>query len=103
MLFRSAIMSVFITHAWGFWVMAFLIGSAQGGIQALSRSYFGKIIPKAFAGEFFGFYNIFGKFSAVLGPLLFGSVAAITGQVQLGAASLLIFFVLGGWIFIKYA
>lgn len=98
-----AIMSVFITHAWGFWVMAFLIGSAQGGIQALSRSYFGKIIPKAFAGEFFGFYNIFGKFSAVLGPLLFGSVAAITGQVQLGAASLLIFFVLGGWIFIKYA
>ncbi|MGL5887072.1 MAG: MFS transporter [Leuconostoc suionicum] len=96
-------MSIFITQAWGFWLMAFLIGSAQGGIQALSRSYFGQIIPKEYSGEFFGFYNIFGKFSTVLGPLVFGSVAAATGQVQLGAASLLIFFVLGGWIFVKYA
>lgn len=97
------IIAVMITHAWGFWLMAFLIGSAQGGIQAISRSYFGQIIPKAFAGEFFGFYNIFGRFSAVLGPVVFGAVAAMTGKVQLGAGALLIFFVIGGVIFVKYA
>ncbi|GMA68982.1 MFS transporter [Leuconostoc litchii] len=97
------LMSLFITKAWQFWLMALLIGSAQGGIQALSRSYFGKIIPKKYSGEFFGFYNIFGKFSAVLGPLVFGNVAVITGSVQTGSGSLLIFFVIGGWLFIKYA
>ncbi|MBS0958234.1 MULTISPECIES: MFS transporter [Leuconostoc] len=97
------LLSLFITQAWGFWIMAFLIGSAQGGIQAISRSYFGKIIPQEYSGEFFGFYNIFGKFSAVLGPLVFGGIAALTGSVQLGSGSLLIFFILGGWIFVKYA
>ena len=98
-----SIMAVLITTSWGFWLMALLIGSAQGGIQAISRAYFGQIIPKAFAGEFFGFYNIFGRFSAVLGPIVFGGVAAITGHVQFGAGALVIFFVTGGVIFIKYA
>jgi UMF1 family MFS transporter len=98
-----AVLSLFIRAAWGFWLMAVLIGLAQGGIQALSRSYFGRLIPKERASEFFGFYNIFGRFSAVLGPVVFGTVSALTGQVQFGAASLLIFFVLGGWIFSKYA
>lgn len=98
-----SIMAVLITTSWGFWLMALLIGSAQGGIQAISRAYFGQIIPKAFAGEFFGFYNIFGRFSAVLGPIVFGGVAAITGHVQFGAGALVIFFVIGGVIFIKYA
>lgn len=77
-----------------------LVGTSQGGIQALSRSYFGKLVPKDQASEFFGFYNIFGKFSAILGPLLFGTVAQMTGQVQLAAGSLIVLFGVGLAVFI---
>lgn len=63
----------FIRYAWQFWVLAVLVATSQGGIQSLSRSMFGKIIPdKQRSGEFFGFYDIFGKFSAIMGPTLFG-------------------------------
>lgn len=63
-----------------FWFMAFLVATSQGGIQALSRSYFGKLIPKEQSGEFFGFYNIFGKFAAIVGPFLLAIMADLTGQ-----------------------
>ena len=56
----------------GFLALGFLVGTAQGGIQALSRSYYGKLIPAESANEYFGFFDIFGKFSAVIGPALFG-------------------------------
>ncbi|MGN1291950.1 MAG: MFS transporter, partial [Levilactobacillus brevis] len=82
-----------------FWVLAILVGTSQGGIQALSRSYFGRIVPKNRASEFFGFYNILGKFSAVLGPVLVGVVTQLTGQSRMGAASLAILFILGLVIF----
>jgi len=82
-----------------FWVLAILVGTSQGGIQALSRSYFGRIVPKNRASEFFGFYNILGKFSAVLGPVLVGVVTQLTGQSRIGAASLAILFILGLVIF----
>ncbi|GEO65665.1 MFS transporter [Levilactobacillus spicheri] len=82
-----------------FWVLAVLVGTSQGGIQALSRSYFGRIVPKDRSSEFFGFYNILGKFSAVLGPILVGVVTQLTGQSRIGAASLAILFVLGLVIF----
>lgn len=78
-----------------FWVLAVLVGTSQGGIQALSRSYFGRLVPKDRSSEFFGFYNILGKFSAVLGPILVGVVTQMTGQSRIGAASLSILFVLG--------
>lgn len=84
-----------------FWILGFLVGTSQGGIQALSRSYFSRIIPKNRSNEFFGFYNIFGKFSAVMGPLIFGVVTQMTGNSQLGIASLIILFVIGGLLFIK--
>ena len=51
-----------------FWILAMLVATSQGGIQALSRSYFAKLVPKESANEFFGFYNIFGKFAAIMGP-----------------------------------
>lgn len=78
-----------------FWLLAILIGTSQGGIQALSRSYFGRLIPKDNSNEFFGFYNILGKFSAIIGPVLVGVVTQWTGQSTLGAGSLSILFAIG--------
>ncbi|WP_334352234.1 MFS transporter [Companilactobacillus sp. HBUAS56257] len=89
-----------LTTATDFWILAILVGTSQGGIQALSRSYFGKLIPKKSGSEFFGFYNILGKFSAVLGPILVGIVTQITGKSTIGAASLSILFFVGLIIFL---
>lgn len=67
----------FVRSAWQFWVLAVLVATSQGGIQSLSRSMYGKLIPdKSRSGEFFGFYDIFGKFSAIMGPTLFGYTTA---------------------------
>ncbi|NCC00348.1 MAG: MFS transporter [Clostridia bacterium] len=82
-----------------FWILAMLVGTAQGGIQALSRSYFGKIVPKNQANEFFGFYNIFGKFAAILGPILFGWISLATGKANYGVASIIILFILASIVF----
>ena len=79
-----------------FYFMAFLVANSQGGIQALSRSYFGKLIPKEQAGEFFGFYNIFGKFAAIIGPLLLAVTADFTGGSRYGVLSLAVLFIVGG-------
>lgn len=84
-----------------FWVIAFLIASAMGGIQALSRSYFGKLIPPEKSAEFFGFYNVFGKFAAILGPLLMGGVGALTGHTRWGILSIMFLFLLGGFFLTK--
>ncbi len=79
-----------------FWVMAFLIASSQGGIQALSRSYFAQLIPPEKSAEYFGFYDIFGRFAAILGPFLLGVMTTITGESRWGILSLSILFVIGG-------
>lgn len=79
----------------GFILLAVLVGTAQGGIQALSRSYYGKLIPAESANEFFGFFDIFGKFSAVVGPSLFSLVWGATQQVYLGIVPVLLMFVVG--------
>ncbi|SDO49364.1 MFS transporter [Desulforhopalus singaporensis] len=79
-----------------FWAVAFLIASAMGGMQALSRSYFARLIPVERSAEFFGFYNVFGKFAAISGPLLMGLVAAATGQSRWGLLSILVLFAAGG-------
>ena len=82
-------------------MLAFLIASSQGGLQALSRSYFGRLIPKEKSAEFFGFYNIFGKFAAILGPLLMALASRMTGQSRYGILSLAVLFVLGGLILLR--
>lgn len=82
-----------------FWILAMLVGTAQGGIQALSRSYFGKLVPKDRANEFFGFYNILGKFAAIIGPVLFGAISLATGKANYGVSSIIILFILGAIIF----
>ena len=81
------------------WIIALLVGIAQGGIQSLSRSYFGKMIPKERSNEFFGLFNIFGKFAAILGPILVGVVTQMTDKPQNGLLSLNILFIIGLSIF----
>ena len=78
-----------------FWCMAFLVGTVQGGIQALSRSYFGKLVPADRSNEYFGFFDIFGKFAAVIGPLLVGLFTQFTGRDSIGVISLAILFLIG--------
>ncbi len=78
-----------------FWGMAFLIASSQGGIQALSRSYFASLISPEKSAEYFGFYDVFGKFAAILGPLLLGVMTTLTGQSRWGILSLCVLFVIG--------
>ena len=90
-----------------FWVIAFLVASSMGGIQALSRSFFARLIPMEKSGEFFGFFNVFGKFAAISGPLLMGGVAKISGHTRWGVLSLMVLFLTGvmaaepgeGWCF----
>ena len=84
-----------------FIVLAVLIGTSQGGIQSLSRSLFSRIVPSAHAAEFFGFYNLFGKFTTIVGPLLIGIVTACGGKPELGIAFLAIPFILGGFLLTK--
>ena len=78
-----------------FWGMAVLVGTVQGGIQAVSRSYFGKLIPKERSNEFFGFFDIFGKFASVLGPFLYSTIAAWTGRSSYGVLCLIALFLVG--------
>lgn len=78
-----------------FMVLAILVGTAQGGIQGLSRSYFGQIIPTSKSNQFFGFYNIFGKFSSVMGTTILAIVAQMTGDSLKGLFALIIQFIIG--------
>ena len=84
-----------------FYYLAFFIGLAQGGIQALSRSLYVRMIPAERSAEFFGFYNMLGKFAAILGPVMIGWVGVISGNPRTGILSLLVLFVVGGFILTK--
>ncbi len=84
-----------------FFVLAILVGLFQGGIQALSRSLYTRLIPAEKAAEFFGFFNMLGKFAAVLGPMLMGSVTLLTGNARLGILSILILFSIGWYLLRK--
>ena len=79
-----------------FWGLAFLIATSLGGIQALSRSFFGKLIPPERSAEFFGFYNVFGKFAAIAGPFIMGLTGRLAGHSRYGVLSVLGLLVLGG-------
>lgn len=91
---------VFMQTQMHFFGLAGCIGLFQGGIQAASRSYYTRLIPKEKAGEFFGFYNMLGKFAAVVGPILMGTVIKLTGNHRLGMASILILFIMG-FVFLR--
>jgi len=87
--------AAFMDKIYEFYILAGVIALVQGGIQALSRSYYAKMIPQEHAAEFYGFYNFLGKSSAVLGPMLIGMVTLITGSSRVGIASIAIFFIIG--------
>ena len=84
-----------MNESYEFYILATMIALVQGGIQALSRSYYSKMIPQTHATEFFGFYNFLGRFAAILGPLLVAFVALFTQNSRLSIASISIFFILG--------
>jgi len=86
----------FIQDTRDFYLLAIVVGLVQGGIQSLSRSYYGRLIPPDKSSEFFGFYNMMGKFASVLGPLLAGVVALLTRDSRLAILSIVVLFVAGG-------
>jgi UMF1 family MFS transporter len=85
----------FMSQIWHFYALAVAVAFVQGGSQALSRSLYGAMIPKAKSAEFFGFFNIMGKFSAILGPVLFAMIGRMFGQSRYSIVSLIVFFVVG--------
>lgn len=99
--FLIALFAVQLDKQWEFWILAFAVGCFQGGIQALSRSYFAKIIPENSSGEYFGLLDICGKGASFMGLLLVGFVTQITGHQNLGVAAVSLMFIVGYFIFCK--
>jgi UMF1 family MFS transporter len=93
----------FLDDAGDFYLLAFVVGLVQGGIQSLSRSYYGRLVPRDKSSEFFGFYNMMGKASAIIGPTLVGITAAVTGDSRLSILSIIVLFVAGGALLVVAA
>jgi UMF1 family MFS transporter len=91
-----SIAGYFMNTAGHFWALAAMVGLVQGGSQALSRSLFGVMVPKAKSAEFFGFYDVSSKFAGIAGPAIFALVGQLTGTSRLSIFSLVVFFVVGG-------
>ncbi|MBN2006756.1 MAG: MFS transporter [Anaerolineae bacterium] len=84
-----------MSESWHFWALAVGVGMVQGGTQALSRSLFGLMAPKARSAQFFGFYDVSSKFSGIVGPAIFGLVGQLMGTSRLSIISLVVFFAAG--------
>ena len=96
-----AIFAFFLDSQWKFWVLAVCVGMFQGGIQALSRSHFAKIIPPEKSGEYFGLYDICGKGASFIGTMLVSVASQLTGSANVGVGSLVILFIAGFFLFRK--
>lgn len=96
-----SIYAFFLDTQVDFWILAVLVGMFQGTVQALSRSYFGKIIPAEKSGEFFGLYDICGKGAAVLGTTLVSVMSQLTGKMNVGVSAISVLFVIGLILFRK--
>ncbi len=88
----------FMRTALHFYLLAGVVGTVQGGAQALSRSLFASMVPRHRSAEFFGFYSTSGKLAGVAGPMIFGLVSHLTGTGRLGILSLVVFFAVGGYL-----
>lgn len=95
------IYAYFMDSEFEFYMMAIAIGLVQGGIQSLSRSLYTRLIPQEKSAEFFGFYNVLGKFAALVGPLLIGWTSLITHDSRLSILSLIPLFAIGAWLLTK--
>ena len=98
-LFGIALFAVFLTNQVQFFILAIFVGMFQGGIQALSRSYFSRIIPASQSGEFFGLMDICGKGAAFMGTAVVSAVSQITGSMNAGVGMISVLFVIGFLIF----
>lgn len=96
-----AVAGLYLRTALDFYLLAAAVGTVQGGVQALSRSLYGMMVPRRQAAEFFGFFATSDKFAGILGPLLFGVVSQFTGSSRLSILSLIAFFVIGGAILMR--
>src|SRR4029453_13679024 len=94
----ATIAAYWMSEVLHFYLLAGVIGLVQGGVQSLSRSYYATLVPDGKQGEFFGFYNMMGKFAAVLGPTMVGITALLTGDTRIGMLSILVLFVGGGFL-----
>ena len=97
--FGIAVFEMFLKEQWQFLFLAILVGMFQCGIQALSRSYFTKIIPAEKTGEYFGLMDICGKGASFLGTIVISLVSQLTGQVNIGVGAISLFFILGMIVF----
>jgi UMF1 family MFS transporter len=95
------IFAAFLRTALHYWILALLVAGSQGGVQSLSRSWYARLIPREQAAEFFGFYNVFGKFAAILGPLLVAAATQLTRSSRLGILSLAALFFTGGLLLLR--
>ena len=96
----SCVAAFFISSVWHIFILGAMIGSAQGGIQALSRSYYARLIPKQNSNEFFGFYNVFGKFAAIIGPGVMALTSTLTGNPRLSILAIIPLFAAGLLVFL---
>ena len=94
-----ALFEFFLTQQWQFWVLAFVVGMFQGGVQALSRSHFAKIIPPEKSGEYFGLFDICGKGASFLGTMIVSVGSQLTGSANVGVGSLIVLFIVGFVLF----
>ena len=94
-----AVFAFFLTQQWQFWVLAVMVGMFQGGVQALSRSHFAKIIPAEKSGEYFGLFDICGKGASFLGTMIVSVGSQLTGSANVGVGSLIVLFVVGFVLF----
>lgn len=93
-----SILGYFMTTAWQFFVLAFLVGTVQGGAQALSRSLFARMIPKHKSSEYFGFFSVFEKFAGIAGPALFAASVTMFGSSRAAILSVIVFFAAGAMV-----
>jgi len=94
----ATLYAYFLDSVIEFFALAVVVGLVQGGVQSLSRSFFGRLVPEGKGGEFFGFYNMMGKFASFIGPLLIAAVAYSTGNSRLSITSLIVLFLVGGLV-----
>ena len=89
------IYAYFMTSVTEFYILAVVIGLVQGGVQAISRSLYARFVPATQSGEFFGFFNMIGRFAAIVGPSLVAITGLLTGSSRLGILSVIIVLVIG--------
>jgi UMF1 family MFS transporter len=94
----TVIAAVWMSEAWHFYLLAAVIGMVQGGVQSLSRSMFARMVPKHKSGEYFGLFNLVGRFASILGPLIVAFTVTLTGNSRVGMVGLLGLFIVGSWL-----